>query len=85
MQRYGVHSPKLGGAGGALLILPWDGKIAALRVVDAEAALLAFGLAVLGWAHGVGRLRPPTAHPLGRVPDRAGAPSLRSADKCGGG
>jgi hypothetical protein len=37
----GVHSPKLGGAGGSPLILPWDGKIADLRANGAKAALLA--------------------------------------------
>ena len=82
MQRYGVHSPKLGGAGGALLILPWDGKIAALRA-SAEAALLACGCGARLGARGR-PAPPPTAHPLGRVTDRAGARSLRSADKCGG-
>ena len=37
----GVHSPKLGGAGGSLQILPRGGKIADLRTIGAKAALLA--------------------------------------------
>lgn len=53
----GVHSPKLGGAGGSPQILPWDGKIATSAPLAQRLRSTTCGSVVLGWAHGVGRRR----------------------------
>jgi hypothetical protein len=79
--------PNLGGAGGPPRSFA-RGRAkprSAFATVVASAALLALWSAVLGWAHGVGRRCRRLAHPLGRVPSGAGAPSVRGLPTNAGG